>query len=79
MAEHPYEDWLRFDEARPFMEFYASGHRYAGLEKVAGDSVSEEQFTALFLDVQRRVEEIIDQQGFFRLSKVNVVFVARAS
>ncbi|WP_309075173.1 methyltransferase domain-containing protein [Paenarthrobacter sp.] len=79
VAEHPYEDWLRFDEARPFMEFYASGHRYAGLEKVAGDSVSEEQFTALFLDVQRRVEEIIDQQGFFRLSKVNVVFVARAS
>ncbi|NWL34542.1 class I SAM-dependent methyltransferase [Paenarthrobacter nitroguajacolicus] len=79
VTEHPYEDWLRFDEARPFMEFYASGHRYAGLEKVAGDNVSEEQFTALFLDVQQRVEEIIDQQGFFRLSKVNVVFVARAS
>ncbi|WP_246958253.1 class I SAM-dependent methyltransferase [Brachybacterium sp. Marseille-Q7125] len=77
VSVHPYEDWLRFNDARPFMEFYARGHRYAGLEKVAGGAVDEELFSALFDDVQQRVEEIIDRQGFFRLSKVNVVFVGR--
>ncbi|MFK0074662.1 class I SAM-dependent methyltransferase [Arthrobacter woluwensis] len=76
---HPYEDWLRFEEPQPFMEFYANGHRYAGLEKVAGDSVSEDLFKALYDDVRRRVSEIINDRGYFRLSKVNVVFVARAS
>lgn len=76
---HPYVDWLRFEEARPFMEFYAQGHRYAGLEKVAGGAVSATQFDDLFQDVHRRVEEIIDTQGYFRLSKVNVVFVGHRS
>lgn len=77
VSVHPYEDWLRFYDARPFMEFYARGHRYAGLEKVACGAVDEELFSALFDDVQRRVEEIIERQGVFRLSKVNVVFVGR--
>lgn len=79
VSVHPYVDWLRFEEARPFMEFYAHGHRYAGLEKVAEDAVSTARFDDLFDDMQRRVEEIIDAQGYFRLSKVNVVFVGHQS
>lgn len=72
----PYEDALFFTEARPFMEFYARGHRYAGLEKVADASVPPEMFEALYSEVQSRVSGLISKNGHFRLSKTNVVFVA---
>jgi ubiquinone/menaquinone biosynthesis C-methylase UbiE len=75
VQERPYVDALRFDSAVPFMDFYATGHRFCGAKANTVDAIPEEIFDRLYAEVHRSVARRIADVGYFELSKRNSVFI----
>ena len=78
VEEHAYPDSLRFRSAKPFMEFYAVGHRYCGAQAMANGRVQPEAFGELYAAVEAAVQRRISAAGYFEVSKFNSSFICRA-
>ncbi|MDT0266106.1 methyltransferase domain-containing protein [Streptomyces sp. DSM 44915] len=77
VEERPYPDTLRFETPEPFMQFYATGHKYCGAKAMAGDDFPESIFDRLHEEVETVVKQRISDVGYFEVSKRNSVFVCR--
>ncbi|MFD0658758.1 class I SAM-dependent methyltransferase [Thermocatellispora tengchongensis] len=77
VEERPYADALRFDTTEPYMEFYATGHKFCGAKAMAGEDFPESMFDQLYANVEAKVKAAIAERGYFELSKQNSVFVCK--
>jgi SAM-dependent methyltransferase len=70
-----WQDQLRFTEATPYMEFYRVGQKYCCAASEPDDDLDEEFFSHLHECVRQRVQEAIDHNGYFAVTKFTGTFV----
>lgn len=77
IVEVPYIDTLVFPTSEPFMNFYATGHRYLGVQAMSGDVISKTQIEKLHSLVDQQIKQKIMETGSFILNKQNSIFICR--
>ncbi|MEU1621475.1 class I SAM-dependent methyltransferase [Streptomyces sp. NPDC005722] len=70
-----WQDQLQFATAEPFLRFYRA-HNYCCAASEPGD-LSEDFFTELETRVRAQVQQVIDDRGFFAVTKFTGSFICR--
>ncbi|MFI6324803.1 class I SAM-dependent methyltransferase [Nonomuraea sp. NPDC050556] len=71
---HTWQDQLRFAAVQPFLDFYAA-HNYCCAASQPGDGLEPGFFTELRERVGDHVQHVIDQHGYFAVTKFTGSFV----
>lgn len=71
-----WQDQLRFSSVGPFLDFYAA-HNYCCAASAPGDGLEPGFFTELRERVGEHVQTVIDQHGFFAVTKFTGSFVCQ--